>query len=141
MRRLLIGVLVVSAACVCRADWKGLVLSVGTGTNLSANSSTVKINGVVDSIVLELPSGASTGTVSVVATPNVGTAVTLASKEITANTLIRPRFDGTGTDGTALSSDPPWPYVAWGDSLQLQVSGANVTGKTWRAFIRYNDGR
>ena len=67
----------------------------------------------------------------------MGNSVTLASKEIAATTLIRPRLDGTDTAGSALTSDPPGRYLSYGDTIAVAVSGANTTGLTWRVWVKY----
>jgi hypothetical protein len=139
---LILGAAVLVAACACLAGPRHATFSLSTGTNVLASSSTTAISGYIDEIVMELPSGtAVTGTVSVTATPVVGSAVTLASKEISATQLIRPRLDGTDSSGAALTSDPPWRYMSAADTLTIAVTGANTTGLTWRVFVKYDDGK
>jgi len=121
---------------------KPATFELSTGTNDTATTSTTAISGYIDEIVLELPTGtAVTGTVAVTATPLVGAAVTLASKTITATQLVRPRFDGTGTDGSALTTDPPWRYMSAADKITATVSSANTTGLTWRVLVKWDDGK
>jgi len=126
-------------ACAVFAAPHTFTFTAATGTNTTASSTTIKPEGYVDEITLELPSGALTGTVSVVATPPVGDAVILASNTITATTVVRPRFDGTDTAGAALTNDDPWRYLCINSAVQLTVTDANVTGKTWRAWFKYSD--
>ncbi len=116
-------------------------LSLSTGTNDTATTSTTAISGYLDEIVLELPSGAVTGTVAVTATPIIGAAVTVASRGISATHLVRPRFDGTDTAGTALTNDPPGRYMIAADKITITVSGASPTGLTWRVGIKWDDGK
>jgi len=142
MRKLsiIIGAAVLVAACAFGKP-NSLTVSVATGTNTSG-SAAAQIAGYVDEIVLALPTGtAVTGTVAVVATQPMGNTVTLASKEITATTLIRPRLDGTDTAGSALTGDPPGRYMSYGDNFAVTVTDANVTGKTWSVWIKYDDMR
>ncbi len=142
MRKLLLFACAALAACAVSAAPKASSpLSVATGTNVAGSVSTTGISGYIDEIVLELPNGALTGTVAVTATPLVGSAVTLASKTITSTSLIRPRLDGTDTGGSALTSDPPGRYLSVGDKINIAVTAANVTGKTWRVYIKYDDAR
>ena len=142
MRKLLIIACAGLMACACLAEPRHVTFSLTTGTNTTATAGTTAISGYIDEIVLELPSGATaTGAVAVTATPIVGAAFTLASKTISATQLVRPRFDGTGTDGTALTSDPPGRYMSAGDKLTATVSSADPTGLTWRVFIKFDDGR
>jgi len=142
MRKLFLIACAGLTACACLAEPRHVTFSLATGTNDTATASTTAISGYIDEIVLELPTGtAVTGTVAVTATPVVGAAVTLASKTITATQLVRPRLDGTGTDGSALESDPPGRYMSAGDKITATVSSANTTGLTWRVFLKYDDVR
>jgi hypothetical protein len=138
MRKLLIIACAGLAACAL-ADPAHYTFSLATGTNVTATANTTALSGYIDEIVLELPSGATTGILSVTATPVVGSAVTLATKTISATTLIRPRLDGTDTGGSALTSDPPGRYMSAGDKITATVTAASVTGKTWRVFVKYDN--
>jgi hypothetical protein len=135
----IIGAAVLLAACAGFAEPDATVLSVATGTNTAGSATDTTISGYIEEIVLELPTGtAVTGTVVVTATPPIGSAITLASKTIAATTLIRPRLDGTGTAGAALTNDPPWRYLSYGDTITAAVSSANRTGLTWRVRMKYD---
>jgi hypothetical protein len=127
------------AACAF-GEPKRVTLDVTTGTNDTGNTSTGVIAGYIDEIVLIIPAGTTvTGTVAIVATQPLGNTVTLASKEITATTLVRPRLDGTDTAGSALTSDPPGRYLSYGDTITATVTAANTTGLTWRVGIKYDE--
>ena len=143
MRKLsLIGAAVLLAACAARADPRNVTFSLATGNTNTATTSTTAISGYIDEIVLELPSGATaTGAVAVTATPPIGAALTIASKTISATQLVRPRFDGTGTDGTALTDDPPGRYLSYGDTITATITSADPTGLVWRVRIKYDDGK
>jgi hypothetical protein len=142
MRKLsiILGAGLLMAACAWGRPLTA-TLSLATGTNTTATTGTTAISGYIDEIVLELPTGATTGIVAVTATPTVGAAVTLAGKNLSATQLVRPRFDGTDTAGTALSSDPPGRYMSASDKITATVTAASNTGKTWRVFIKYDDSR
>lgn len=130
------------AACAVHAAPQYVTLSIASGTNIAGTATSSAIAGWIDEVILELPSGATTGTVSVTATPPViGSAVTIASKAISATTTIRPRFDGTTSAGVANTSDPPERYMAFGDLITATLSVASHTGKTWRVTIKYDDMR
>lgn len=127
------------AACAY-GEPKQAVIDATTGTNATGSASTSAIAGYIDELVLVLPTGtAVTGTVAVTAAQPMGNSVTLASKEIAATTLIRPRLDGTDTAGSALTSDPPGRYLSYGDTITVAVSGANTTGLTWRVWVKYDE--
>lgn len=142
MRKLsIIGAAGLLAACAF-AEPKHVEISVTTGTNLAGTATSSVIAGYIDEIVLKIPTGTSvTGTVAVTAAQPMGNSVTLASKELTATTLVRPRLDGTDTAGSALTSDPPGRYLSFGDTITAAVTGANTTGLTWRVWIKYDDGK
>ena len=141
MRKLLIIACAGLMACACLAEPRHVTFSLATGTNDTATAGTTAISGYIDEIVLELPAGATSGAVSLTATPVVGAAVTLASKTISATQLVRPRLDGTDTAGTALTSDPPGRYMSAGDKLTALVASASHTGLTWRVFVKFDDGK
>lgn len=130
------------AAGLCVAAPRSALLSLPTGLASSITGTTTAVSGYIDEIILELPAGATTGTVAITATPVVGTnAVTLASLGIDATKLIRPRLDGTDTAGTALGSDPPGRYMSAGDNIAVVISDASSTGLTWRVLVKYDDGK
>ena len=141
MRKLsIIGAAVLVAACAF-AQPRHTTVSLDTVKGYARTNTVTTIAGYIDEIVLALPTGALTGTVSVVATQPMGNTVTLASKEITATTLVRPRLDGTDTSAAALTSDPPGHYLSYGDTITATVTSANVTGKTWKVWIKWDDGK
>ena len=134
----IIGAAVLLAACAF-ADPQVTVLSIALGTNTTGSATTSVPAGYIDEIVLDYPAGAVSGIVTATATPAVGQAVTLVSKTAVTNVLFRPRLDGTDTAGAALTSDPPWRYLAYGDLFTFSVSAADPTGVTWRVAIKYDD--
>ena len=134
-----IGAAVLVAACAFGQPQEATI-SVATGTNTAGTATLATISGYVDEIVFKLPSGGSpTGTVTLAVTQPSGNTITLATKGISATTLFRPRLDGTDTAGSALASDPPGRYLSFGDTWTLTISAASVTGKTWQAWIKYDD--
>jgi hypothetical protein len=136
----IIGAVVMLAACAFAVP-RSATFTASSGTNFTATSQTLRLVGYVDEIVLELPSGCLTGTVVVTATPEIGSAVTLATKTITSTSLIRPRLDGTTTAGVALDGDPPGRYMSASDAFSVAVTDANATGGVWRVFIKFEDGK
>lgn len=115
-------------------------VNVTTGTNDTGTTTIGSIYGYVDEIALKLPTGtAVTGTVTVVATQKSGATVTLASKTITATTIIRPRLDGTTSGGSVNSTNSPDRYLSWADSVACTVTSANTTGLTWTVYIKCTD--
>lgn len=115
-------------------------ISISTGTNSTGTASNQTFSGYIDEIIVPLPAESATGTVTVAAYPPAGSSVTLATKHISATQLFRPRIDGTDTAGTDLTNDPPSRYMSIGDSFQFTVADA-TTGLTWRAIIKFDDGK
>jgi hypothetical protein len=141
MRKLsiILGAGLLMAACAFAAPQEATI-SVATGTNTAGTATLATVSGYVDEIVFKLPTGGSpTGTVTLAVTQPSGNTITLATKGIAATTLFRPRLDGTDTAGVALTSDPPGRYLSYGDTWTLTVAAASVTGKTWQAWIKYDD--
>jgi hypothetical protein len=142
MRKLwIISAAVLATVCAVWAAPDEQIIEVTTGTN-GVGATTVKsVRGYIDQIVLELPAGGTrTGLVSVIATPTIGAAVTLASATISTTTLIRPRFYETSTAGAgvdvASTNAASWRYMAWGDTVTVNVSAADPTNVTWRVGIK-----
>ena len=142
MRKLwIISAAVVATVCAGWAAPEERIIEVATGTNGAGQVTDKSVRGYIDQIVLELPAGGSrTGTVSVVATPTIGSAVTLASATITETTLIRPRVYTTGADGSGVdvsaTNAAAWRYMAWGDVITVTVTNASPTNVTWRVGIK-----
>ena len=141
MRKAALILAVGLVACAALGKPKSETLSFATGTNTTASTTLTTLSGYVDEIVLEAPSGVTSGVVSVVATQPMGNTVTLASKTVTADTLVRVRVDGTDTAGSALTSDPLARYLSIGDTITATVTAANPTGLTWRVWIKWDDAK
>jgi hypothetical protein len=109
-------------------------------STLEQTSTIYNVNGYIDSILIDCPTASTvTGTVSVVAVRPFSTLAdfTLATKtDATADLTVRPRFDGTSTDGSALTSDPPDRYLAVNEALKFAVTNCNATSVVWRCLIR-----
>lgn len=144
MRKAIISLAAGLLACAftVHARPQGKEFSVNTGTNDTGTVTMTGVAGYIDEIICPIPAGTGvTGTVAVAATPAIGTAVTLATATIAADKLFRTRLDGTDNAGSALTSDPPGRFMAYGDVLVFTVSSANTTGLTWRVYIKWDDGR
>lgn len=111
-----------------------------TCTNVSETFTQSKaVNGLIDSIVVDVVTAGTTGTVSVVAESWVSTVANVdlvASAARTADVTVRPRFDGTDTSGNALTNDPPAMYASAGN-VKLSLSDCSNTGVVFRAIVTY----
>jgi hypothetical protein len=137
----IISAAVLATVCAALAAPEQKIIEVATGANGAGQTSDKTVRGYIDQIVLELPAGGvRTGLVSVIATPTIGAAVTLASATITSTTLVRPRFYETSIAGaavdTASTNAASWRYMAWGDIITVTVTNANPTNVTWRVGIK-----
>jgi hypothetical protein len=114
--------------------------AVATGTNTSG-SATMTVNGYVQAVYVAVSDGNSTGTVAVSYTPAVGTGtVSVATGSTEREKIWRPATDRTAVDGTALSSDPPGPFVLVGETLTFAVS-SSPTNVTWKCLVVVEDGK
>ena len=80
---------------------------------------------------------ATTGTVAVTVAPfdGLNDSITLASATVSdGKTVIRPRFDGETSAGSANTEDPPERFNLAGELLTLTVTGS-ATGGIWVATI------
>jgi len=141
MRKLsiIIGAAVLTAACAFAnpRQWF-MALPVGTNTGATATfGGDAGVVGVVDTIYVTCTDNVSTGTVTValVATDTNVVDQTMATAAVAATKVFRPLVDATGTDGTALSSDPPVPFVLAAEQVKVTVADS-PTGKTWRVTIK-----
>jgi hypothetical protein len=101
------------------------VYTLSTGTNTSATASADVRRGTL----LEIHASGPSGELSVTHTPIGGAAAVVATGTVTTAKSWRPLVDYTGTDGEALTSDPPGPVWITGD-VSIAVTGA-ATGQTW----------
>jgi len=116
-------------------------LSVNTGAT-AGGTDTANVRGYVEQVLFDVPTaGGSTGTVTVSYQPDISTmaAITIATKTgLTADQVVRPRVDGTTTDGTANTNDPPERYPVAG-VLTFTVASARATNLTWKCEVLVND--
>ena len=141
MRKLLliIGAAVLVAACAY-ASPRQWFMSVPMGTN-SAQTTTfggdAGVVGEVDTIYVTCTDGASAATVTVYqvsSDSNVADA-TMATAVVTATKTFRPRVDATGTDGSALTDDPPVPFLLAAEQVKVKIE-SSPTGKVWRVTLK-----
>ena len=141
MRNLMsiIAGVVLSAACVYAAP-RQWFMSVPVGTNTAQTvtfGGDAGVVGEVDTIYVTCTDNASAATVTVYrvsADTNV-LDETMATATVTATKTFRPRVDTTGTDGNALTSDPPVPFVLAAEQVKVAVA-SSPTGKTWRVTLK-----
>ena len=137
----LIGAGIVLVACAAVAAPRSAMLTIAPTTNDYGTATETTVSGYIDEIVLEAPTGVTSGGVAVVATQVLGNTVTLADKSVTADIVVRLGVDYTDTAGTALTGDPPRRYLSYGDSIAMTLSNALPTGLTWRVWIKYDNGK
>lgn len=132
-----------ASAIAVQARPQGKMYQVATGTNIIGSVTCSDVSGYIDSVLAILPTGTSTGTVTLTATPPYGTntPVVIADKAIGVDTTFRPRFNGTGTDGVGLVTNVMERYMAIGDVLTYSIRAVSATGLTWRVYIKWDDGR
>jgi len=143
MKRILIlaGILIAYPLFVFGGDVGREILTVTSGTNAATavSDSVSTIRGKILEIYIDMAT-ATTGTVTVAIDPELTTMadiVLLTKGTNTADVIARPRFDSTDTAGTALTDDPPNPFVCIGDVVKLTGSSFNSTGVVIKAVIKY----
>ena len=136
----IIAGLVTCSMALAAEPIRSTVITVSQGTNLTGSAASTSVYGYIEEIAFTLPTGTTpTGVVAVVATQTSGATVTLMSKIISATGTYRPALDRTGTDGAALTNDPPTRYLTWGDSIAVNVTDASATGLVWKVYIKACD--
>ena len=114
--------------------------AVAVGTNTSG-SATMTVNGYIDTVYVAASDGNSTGTVAVTYAPQVGTGtVSVATGSAEREKIWRPVTDRTAVDGTALTSDPPAPFLLVGETVTFAIS-SSPTGITWKCMMVVDDGK
>jgi hypothetical protein len=139
MRKLLTAfALVVALVSAVIAGPRSYYSQVSTGTNTSG-SATLAATGYIEALYVSVSDGSSTGGVRVSYAPLAGsTAVVLATNDVAAEAVFRPRVDGTDTTGSALTSDPPGRFALAGETMTFVVSGS-PTGVVWKCVIIIDD--
>jgi hypothetical protein len=135
---IIIGAAVLTAACAHAAprQWF-MAVQMGTNTDQTVTfGGDAGVVGEVDTIYVTCTDNASVGTVTVsrVSADTNVVDETMATATVTATKTFRPRVDATGTDGNALTSDPPVPFVLAAE--QVKVAVTSPTGKTWRVTLK-----
>ena len=149
MRIFLYIVVGMLAACAARADWPReeqlTVTSASIATNAARLVATTNasVKGWVEEIEIDVPVATAptfTGTVVVAVLPvstTMSELVLYSNATLTADTRLRPRFDGTDTAGTGLTNDPPWRLCTLGRGIVLRMSSCNRTNRTLKAAVKY----
>ncbi|MBP7431309.1 MAG: hypothetical protein KBC05_17885 [Candidatus Hydrogenedentes bacterium] len=140
MRRLSIIVLTAClVACACFAadiNSAELVLDLGAAETEGTVTSVNGYNGFIDSIYVSCSDGVSTGNVVVSTIPAdaLMAAIVVATNDVTATKVFRPRVDVTDTAGTGLADDGPERYILAGEKIKMAVTGSE-SGIVWKATV------
>ena len=114
------------------------VTATATNAATAVTETNTKVRGEIQEIFIDLAT-ATTATVVIAVSPEVSTMTgyNLFSGGVSADTRLRPRFDGTDAAGAALTSDDPWPAVIVGDTITVTASGFDSTNKVVKVIIKY----
>lgn len=141
MRKLsiIIGAAVLITVCAFGSP-RQYFMSVPTSTNTGATvtfGGDAGVVGEVDTIYVTCTDNASAATVTVYRVSADTNVVdeTMATATVTATKVFRPRVDATGTDGSALTSDPPVPFLLAAEQVKVKVENS-PTGKVWRVTVK-----
>ena len=139
MRKLLLTACAILMACACFAfenpDTRTLIIVMGAAT--SKTNTINNLRGYMDEIYVSCSDGISTGTVYLAYIPvdGITPAVNVATGEVVAAKLWRPRLDGTDIAGADLTSDPPARVMFAGEAMRMIILGS-PSNKTWTATIK-----
>ena len=137
MSRLLILALAGLVACACYAEPRIYTLPVAMGAATGNTGTLDGVSGYLDEVYVSCSDGSSTGTVYLAYVPvdGITPAVNVATGEVTAAKVWRPRIDATDVAGADLTSDAPGRVALAAETLRLIVLGS-PTNKTWKASIK-----
>lgn len=127
------------------AGGKQVAIAFATNQNSSNLTATVSdFRGEIREVLIDVSgSGVYTGAVSLIASgPVAGIADrTILTTNVSADQIVRPRFNGHDGNGVALTGDATAnePFYAYGETLKVAVTniGSVITGSTWTVFIKY----
>lgn len=146
MKRSLTWCMVLAAAWPCLAgtlEREILTVNNTTSTTYKAYgyaATNKTIRGWIEDVQIDII-GAATGSVYLMADCELSTvadANIVALTSLSADKLVRPRFDATDTLGAAFKTNDPslrWPLI--GDALKLYVTNFNWSNITVKAIIKY----
>jgi hypothetical protein len=100
----------------------------------TVSATSADIRGYIEEITLDVPSSGATGTVSLVATPEVGAPVVLyTNAALTGAVRLIPRYDGYGV----ITNTGDNYIVLCGDTVTFSVTPVSATSNVnWKAVIK-----
>ena len=140
MKKLITLALVLIASACFADDFNRAVLQVDLGVSTSGTFTTANAyNGFIDSIYVSGSDAVSTGNVvvSVIPVDSLISDIVVATNDVTATKVFRPRVDSTDVAGTALTNDGPERYILVGEKLKINITGS-PTGSVWIATVNIN---
>lgn len=99
-------------------------------------STTAGVSGYIDEIQVSTSYATSVVKIAVIPLDGVNDAIEIATNEVTAKAVWRPRIDGTTIGGTANASDAPERYMLTGETLRMLITPGTPSGQVWRATIK-----
>ena len=139
----ILGCIVIAGTVVLARPKSQSVNVVLTGAAVYAGTSTTtRVNGYIDEIVVSCSDGVSTGIVAVSVSPAGGTDdVNLATGTVTDEKRWRPRVDSTTVAGADNTGDDPVQFSVVGETINVEVTSSEASNVTWRCYIKYDDGK
>lgn len=139
----LLAAMAVASSAMAGGRYVPLECSIGTNATATVTD-TEYFRGKVSEIYVQVPA-ASTGVVTVVSTPNVGSGLTptvlYTNAALTANAVSRTRVtqhDNTGANLSSLSVAEP--FLCVGDPVVFSVTQTSaLTGVVYKAWIKLED--
>ena len=132
------GLLMVCAVCYAGSVDKVLIPVTSGASAVSVTNSSVR--GWIEEISIDVVSATTTGDVTVAISPSLSTLTDeniYTADDIDTDTTFRPRLDGAGTDGAALTSDPPWRKVVVGEDIIVTLENVSATNEVFNIIIKY----
>lgn len=110
-----------------------MVCSFGTNGQAYVAVTNDSLSGFVEEVRIDVPLSTVTAQVSVVAVPQIGANINLATNIVAADLVVRPRVKTTGDGGVATSTDTK--YLMLGDKVVFSVT--NTLGMAIGTNINY----
>jgi len=139
MKTLIGMILIALTATVACADESTVYLSNVTTGAVAETAVTTQLNGYLEQVEIVGSGDLTNATVTITVDPywTEQDEVTLySSTNVVADTVLRPRFDGTDTAGAALASDDPWRYYLNQDKVKISVVSAASTNMNIRLRVK-----
>ena len=138
----ILGCILMAAVVMARPKSQSVPVVLTGAAVYAGTSTTTRVNGYIDEIVVSCSDGSSTGIVAVSVSPAGGIDdVNIAIETLDQLSGRRPRVDSTTVAGADNTGDDPVQFIVVGETINVEVTASEASNVTWRCYIKYDDGK